>query len=118
MSSSESETASQAASQAARPTLVLPRVLVVDDSAFMRRIVSDIVAASGEFEVVGTARDGVDALRQVAALQPDIVTLDIDMPRLDGLDVLRQIMRDHPRPVVMLSAGGSDGGADATMRAL
>jgi len=101
-----------------RPTLVLPRVLVVDDSAFMRRIVSDIVAASGEFEVVGTARDGVDALRQVAALQPDIVTLDIDMPRLDGLDVLRQIMRDHPRPVVMLSAGGSDGGADATMRAL
>ncbi len=101
-----------------RPSVTLPRVLVVDDSAFMRRIVSDIVTASGEFEVVGTARDGLDALRQVVALQPDIVTLDVDMPQMDGLDVLRQIMRDYPRPVVMLSAGGSDGGADATMRAL
>lgn len=95
-----------------------PRVLVVDDSAFMRRLVSEVVASSGEFVVVGTARDGEDALHQVSALDPDIVTLDVDMPAVDGLDALRRIMRLAPRPVVMLSAGGSDGGAEATIRAL
>jgi len=95
-----------------------PRVLVVDDSAFMRRLVSDVVASSGEFVVVGTARDGEDALHQVSALDPDIVTLDVDMPSVDGLDALRRIMRLAPRPVVMLSAGGQDGGAAATIRAL
>lgn len=95
-----------------------PRVLVVDDSAFMRRIVSDVVASSGEFQVVGTARDGLDALRQIALLDPDIITLDVDMPQLDGLSVLQRIMDERPRAVVMLSAGGADGGADATLRAL
>ena len=94
------------------------RVLVVDDSAFMRRLVSDIVASSGEFEVVGTARDGLDALRQMPLLDPDLVTLDVDMPHLDGLACLDRIMREWPRPVVMLSAGGTDGGAEDTLRAL
>ena len=97
---------------------VRARVLVVDDSAFMRRLVSDVIAESGEFDVVGTARDGVHALVQVQALDPDIVTLDVDMPGQDGLEALRQIMRESPRPVVMLSAGGADGGVDATLRAL
>lgn len=100
------------------PAAVRRRVLVVDDSAFMRRLVSEIVASSGEFEVVGTARDGVDALRQMPLLDPDLVTLDVDMPNLDGLACLDRIMREWPRPVVMLSAGGSDGGAEATLRAL
>jgi two-component system chemotaxis response regulator CheB len=94
------------------------RVLVVDDSAFMRRMVSDVVASSGEFEVVGTARDGHDALEKVHALNPDIVTLDIEMPGLDGLETLGYIMSEVPRPVVMLSAGGTDGGVEATLRAL
>ncbi|MEO7996860.1 MAG: chemotaxis response regulator protein-glutamate methylesterase [Gemmatimonadaceae bacterium] len=94
------------------------RVLVVDDSAFMRRMVSEVVASSGEFTVIGTARDGEDALRQIHALNPDIVTLDIQMPGLDGLDALGYIMSEVPRPVVMLSAGGADGGAEATLRAL
>lgn len=94
------------------------RVLVVDDSAFMRRLIADIVSSSGEFDVVGTARDGCDALRQVALLDPDLITLDVDMPGMGGLDALDAIMRDTPRPVVMLSAGGSDGGVDATLRAL
>ncbi len=94
------------------------RVLVVDDSAFMRRLVSELVASSGEFDVVGTARDGLDALRQMPLLDPDLVTLDVDMPNLDGLACLERIMQDWPRPVVMLSAGGSDGGADATLQAL
>lgn len=93
-------------------------VLVVDDSAFMRKLVSEVVESSGEFRVVGTARDGQDALKQVASLNPDLVTLDVDMPGLDGLAALEFLMRDHPRPVVMLSAGGSDGGADAALRAL
>lgn len=100
------------------PAAVRRRVLVVDDSAFMRRLVSEIVASSGEFEVVGTARDGVDALRQMPLLDPDLVTLDVDMPNLDGLACLDRIMREWPRPVVMLSAGGSDGGAEATLCAL
>ncbi len=94
------------------------RVLVVDDSAFMRRMVSDLVASSGEFEVVGTACDGMDALRQLPTLDPELVTLDIDMPQLDGLACLDRIMRDWPRPVVMLSADASDAGDDVTRRAL
>lgn len=97
---------------------VRPRVLVVDDSAFMRRLVSDVIGEQGEFEVVGTARDGVHAMAQVRALNPDIVTLDVDMPGQDGLTTLRQIMADAPRPVIMLSAGGADGGVEATLRAL
>lgn len=95
-----------------------PRVLVVDDSAFMRRVVRDLIAASGEFEIAGTARDGDDAIRQLHTLDPDIVTLDIAMPGLNGLDVLGYIMSEAPRAVVMLSAGGADDGADSTMRAL
>lgn len=93
-------------------------MLIVDDSAFMRRLVSDVITESGEFDVVGTARDGMHAMEQVRDLNPDIVTLDIDMPGQDGLTTLRQIMATMPRPVIMLSAGGADGGADMTMRAL
>ena len=97
---------------------LLPRILVVDDSAFMRRLVSDVIIESGEFDVVGTARDGAHALQQVRELNPDLITLDVDMPGQDGLFALRQIMREAPRPVIMLSAGGADGGAEATLRAL
>jgi two-component system chemotaxis response regulator CheB len=95
-----------------------PRVLIVDDSAFMRRMVAQIVEESGEFEVAGTARNGRDGLRQIEALDPDIVTLDVDMPELDGLGALDHIMRESPRPVVMLSAGTTRSGQAATLRAL
>lgn len=101
-----------------RTTGARTRVLVVDDSAFMRRLISDVIADSGEFDVVGTARDGVHAVSQVRVLDPDIVTLDVDMPGQDGLAALREIMAEAPRPVIMLSAGGSDGGVEATLRAL
>jgi two-component system chemotaxis response regulator CheB len=77
-----------------------------------------MVESSGEYRVVGTATDGVEALEQVRALSPDIVTLDIEMPRLDGLQVLEQIMKEMPRPVVMLSAAGSEHGNEMTLRAL
>ena len=94
------------------------RVLVVDDSAFMRRLISQILEDSGEFEVAGVARDGNEALGLVHALNPDIVTLDVDMPELDGLGALGYIMSESPRPVVMLSAGTTKGGQAATLRAL
>jgi two-component system chemotaxis response regulator CheB len=96
----------------------LTTVLVVDDSAFMRKLIAEMVESSGEYRVVGTATDGVEALEQVRALSPDIVTLDIEMPRLDGLHVLDQIMKEMPRPVVMLSAAGSEHGNEMTLRAL
>ncbi|MEO8194158.1 MAG: response regulator, partial [Gemmatimonadales bacterium] len=80
------------------------RVLVVDDSAFMRRLITEIVESRPEFVVVGTARDGGDALAKVRLLRPDIVTLDIEMPVVDGLTALSGIMTEMPRPVVMLSA--------------
>lgn len=94
------------------------RVLVVDDSAFMRRLITEIVESRPEFLVVGTARDGADALGKIRTLRPDIVTLDIAMPGVDGLSALEQIMSEMPRPVVMLSAAGSESGTDATIRAL
>jgi two-component system, chemotaxis family, protein-glutamate methylesterase/glutaminase len=92
-------------------------VLVVDDSAFMRRLIGEMVTSTGEFRVVGTARTGTEALRKVRDLDPDLVTLDIEMPELDGLEALSQIMRDFPRPVVMISAFTVEGG-DLTLRAL
>jgi two-component system chemotaxis response regulator CheB len=91
---------------------------VVDDSAFMRRMTSQIIDASNEFIVVGTARNGYDALKQVHELDPDIVTLDVDMPELDGLGTLGYIMSETPRACVMLSAGTTRSGHEATLRAL
>jgi two-component system chemotaxis response regulator CheB len=93
-------------------------VLVVDDSAFMRKLISEIVGGSSEFDVVGTARNGADALRQVRALDPAIVTMDIEMPEMNGLDALQAIMTEFPRPVVMLSAASTGPGADITIQAL
>ena len=92
-------------------------VLVVDDSAFMRRVISDILSQTDEFRVIGTARDGNDALRKVHQLNPDMVTMDVEMPGLDGLSALGYIMSETPRPVVMLSAYTTER-AEATMRAL
>jgi two-component system chemotaxis response regulator CheB len=89
----------------------------VDDSAFMRRVISDMVSSAPEFRVAGTARDGHDALRKIHQLDPDLVTMDVEMPGLDGLAALGYIMSETPRPVVMLSAYTTEGG-EATMRAL
>ncbi len=93
------------------------RVLVVDDSATVRSVLSRRLDADDALEVVGGARDGIEALELIAALKPDVVTLDIEMPRLDGLGTLERIMRDCPTRVVMVSALTREG-ADATIRAL
>lgn len=92
------------------------RVLVVDDSAFMRRIISEILESCG-CQVVGTARDGRDCLAKVAALAPDVITLDVEMPVLDGYGTLRELMTHRALPVVMVSSL-TRAGAEATMRAL
>jgi len=96
----------------------VPTVLVVDDSAFMRKLIAELIELDGTFKVIGSAADGVEALAMIRSLSPDIVTLDIEMPRLDGLHALEQIMTEMPRPVVMLSAAGSERGQEMTLRAL
>ena len=84
----------------------------------MRKLVTEILSTTNEFRVVGTARNGHDALKQIHALDPEIVTLDIEMPELDGLQALGYIMSETPRPVVMLSALDSPNGGELTIRAL
>lgn len=93
-------------------------VLVVDDSRLVRRMLVDLLASSGEFRVAGEAEDGLDAIRKVHALDPDLVTLDIQMPGLDGLQVLGYLMSESPRPVIILTAAGDRRGDDLTLRAL
>ncbi len=93
------------------------RVLVVDDSAFMRRVVSEAIAAEPDLEVAGLAVNGLDALLKVEQLQPDVVTLDVEMPEMDGLAALRHLMARYPRPVVMVSSL-TQAGTITTIRAL
>src|SRR5260221_12739488 len=93
------------------------RVLVVDDSAFMRRVISEAIAAQPDMEVAGVAINGLDALLKVEQTQPDVVTLDVEMPEMDGLAALRHLMARYPRPVVMLSSLTQQG-AVTTLRAL
>jgi len=80
------------------------RVLVVDDSALLREILSDIIENAEGLAVAGTARDGEDALEKIAKLKPDIVTLDVQMPRMDGMATLDAILKTNPIPVIMVSA--------------
>jgi two-component system chemotaxis response regulator CheB len=79
-------------------------ILVVDDSAFMRSALSRMINSDPALNVVGTAKDGTEALAQIAALNPDVVTLDVEMPGLNGLETLRRVMAQSPRPVIMVSS--------------
>jgi two-component system chemotaxis response regulator CheB len=94
------------------------RVLVVDDSAFMRGLVTEIVEFRQDFRVVGTAANGIQAIDCVRALSPDIVTLDIMMPQMDGLAALERIMNEMPLPVIVVSAADSADFNSSAVRAL
>ncbi len=85
------------------------RALIVDDALFMRKAITEILETDDRLEVVGTARDGLDGLDKIRELKPDVITLDIDMPRMDGLAAIRHIMIESPVPVVVLSSLFSDG---------
>lgn len=93
------------------------RALVVDDSAFMRFSIIQALGEDPEIQVVGSASNGKEALRLIPQLQPTVITLDVEMPHLDGLSTLREIMRDFPRPVVMFSSLTHEG-ASETIQAL
>ena len=93
------------------------RVLIADDSAFMRRVLSDMFASQPDFEVAGTARNGQETVDKVRQLSPDLVTLDVNMPVMDGLEALDIIMKEHPMPVVMLSSL-TQKGTEQTVKAL
>ena len=92
-------------------------VLVVDDSAFMRKAISMMLERDPGVTVVDTARDGKQAIEKTRDLQPDVVTMDIEMPRLDGISALKRIMDEMPRPVLMISSLTKEG-ADATVEAM
>ena len=100
-----------------KETTKLVRVLVVDDSAFMRRLLTEILESSELIQVVGIARNGVDAVAKNQRLRPDVITLDIEMPEMDGLHALTELMRTRPVPVVMFSSH-TQAGAGETLEAL
>lgn len=93
------------------------RVLIVEDSAFMRKYISNILSTDDELDVIATARNGQEGVQLAAELKPDVITMDIEMPIMDGLTALENIMKTNPTPVVMLSSLTTDG-AEATLKAL
>jgi len=93
------------------------KVLVVDDSFFMRKMISDILMSSGVIEVIDTAKNGLEAVEKTAKLLPDVVTLDVEMPKMNGLEALQKIMANNPVPIIMLSSL-TKSGADTTIKAL
>ena len=93
------------------------RVLIADDSAFMRKVLSDLFKSQDDFEVVGTAANGQDAIEKVQKFQPDVLTLDVIMPVMNGLDALAVIMEQCPLPVIMVSST-TQKGTNETIRAL
>ena len=93
------------------------RVLIVDDSAFMCKVLKEIINSDPQLEVVGQARDGRDAVALADSLRPDVITMDLNLPHVDGLQATETIMSHHPRPIVIVSSESREG-ADSTLRAL
>lgn len=93
------------------------KVLVVDDSAFMRKIIKQLIETDPDIEVVGTARDGMEGVEKALSLAPDVITMDIEMPRMNGLEATEAILEKQPTPIIMVSSLTKDG-AKATFDAL
>src|SRR6201993_3612066 len=93
------------------------RVLIVDDSTFMRKVLETILAADDQLQVVGQAKDGREAVTLAESLKPDVITMDINMPHVDGLQATAEIMTTNPRPIVIVSSESREGAA-STLRAL
>lgn len=93
------------------------KLLIVDDSAFMRKLISDFFEGNSKVEVIGTARNGSDAIKKIKELRPNVVTMDIEMPIMNGLDALKEIMETCPVPVIMLSSTTKQG-AEHTLQAM
>ena len=93
------------------------KVLIVDDSALVRKILTEILSSDPGIEVVGTAVDPLAAREKIKRLNPDVLTLDVEMPKMDGITFLANIMRLRPMPVVMISSL-TEKGADITFQAL
>ena len=93
------------------------RVLVVDDSAFMCKVLQEIINSDPQLEVVGQGRDGRDGVALAESLRPDVITMDINMPHVDGLQATELIMTQHPRPIVIVSSESREGAA-STLKAL
>ncbi len=94
------------------------KVLTVDDSVFMRTVIRDMLTKDPSIEVVGTASNGIDALEKIASLRPDVVTLDIEMPKMNGLDVLRELKKAPYRPRVLMLSSLTSKDAEATVEAI
>src|SRR5216117_1113 len=93
------------------------RVLIVDDSTFMRKVLETIFNADEQLQVVGQAKDGREAVALAESLKPDVITMDINMPHMDGLQATAQIMTTNPKPIVIVSSESREGAA-STLRAL
>jgi two-component system, chemotaxis family, protein-glutamate methylesterase/glutaminase len=100
-----------------KPDMKKVRVLVVDDSALMRKLIPQMLERDPAIEVVGTAMDGTFCLKKIEELQPNVVTLDLQMPGMNGIDTLKEIMRRKPLPVIVVSSHSTEG-ASVTMKAL
>lgn len=93
------------------------KLLVVDDSAFMRKLISDFFSDHLHIEVIGAARNGKDAIKKIEQLKPDVVTMDVEMPEMNGMEALKEIMQKYPLPVIMLSST-TKRGAENTLMAM
>lgn len=93
------------------------RILITDDSAFMRRAISRMLEGEADFQIVGTANSGEDALQKARALAPDVITMDVEMPGIGGLEAIRRLAAERPTPIIMVSALTREG-AETTLRGL
>lgn len=91
------------------------RVMIVDDSAFMRKVISDLISEHPDFQIVYTAKNGRDAVDAVRIIKPDVITMDVEMPEMNGLEAVKKIMEENPTPIVMLSSLTEEGARETIL---